>query len=142
MTKQLETQFQHLEAEFKNVFPKGFFEMYTVSTGRLYIKLGLIDDINVVANHIRENDPMYHVFWVDQQNDQLLTEELTGGLSCDPLSNYYAMSITKTKFRKASGDFNKVNKHLVKWFNTLKSIVVANKDTIYGRHNFESYITQ
>ena len=95
-------------------------------------------------NKIINNDPLYHIIFVIDCNDgKFYVESTLSGLYVNPREEYLAMSCVKTKMRKKTGTPEQVEKHLNKWLDNLKQIVVENKHDIYGGlDKYQKYIVE
>ena len=95
-------------------------------------------------NKIINNDPMYHIiFVIDCKDGKFHVESTLSGLYVNPREEYLAMSCVKTKMRKKTGTPEQVEKHLNKWLDNLKQIVVENKNDIYGGlDKYQKYIVE
>ena len=95
-------------------------------------------------NKIINNDPLYHIIFVIDCNDgKFYVESTLSGLYVNPREEYLAMSCVKTKMRKKLGTPEQVEKHLNKWLDNLKQIVVENKHDIYGGlDKYQKYIVE
>ena len=131
---------------FRKHFPNGYFwaaEQKGFGGKIISINLGLIHDQKDCANNIRENDPMMHKMIIHGKGDSFnhdknVFESLTSGLSIDPEpGSFYAMGRVKTKPRKVTGNLDKIEKALVKFFDKLAKTVKENKDKIYGREKLD-----
>ena len=143
--KELQAEMQdsldRIEKSYKKVFPNGYFNIgITGSFDKpyMYIKFGLIDNINDVANKIRQNDPMYSsmIGHDISPTEKFTIEMLQAGLSLNPKAgSYLAMDRVKTSMRKSSGTIEKLEKTLATYFKKLGGIVKDNQDNIYGDVN-------
>ena len=95
-------------------------------------------------NKIINNDPMYHIiFVIDCKDGKFHVESTLSGLYVNPREKYLAMSHIKTGLRKKTGTIDQVEKHLVKWIDNLKQLVVDNKHDIYGGlDKYQNYIVE
>lgn len=132
------------QKDFKQVFP------YSVISTRNAI---LFDSNKIISftlaqredypNGIINNDPLHTTFMLSDNNDGTFTvEHVQGALYVNPREKHLAMSHVKTRLTKKTGKEEQVIKHLTKWINKVKSIVVENKHDIYGGlKKYERYIT-
>lgn len=134
----------NIEASFKTYFPLGYINIVNESDDRerIQVFIGLIGNVADVSNGIVQNDPMRHEFIVEQKDDKLVAVKWYGDLSCkpvDPLS-LVAIESINTKFRKTTGDVDKICKMYDKWFKQLKELVVKHKDNIHNVKMYQKYI--
>ena len=132
----------NIESSFKKHFPNGYINIYNRDQEKVDIQfyIGLIGNKNDINNGIRENDPMHHLFVIRQKEDKLIADMLFGGLSCKPTNPLYAMDNVKTKFRKTTGDSNKICTTYDKWFKKLKELVIEQGSNIYKAEVYQKYI--
>jgi hypothetical protein len=132
-----------IEASFKAQFPKGYCNISKrngLAGEQINLTIGLVDDIDVVTCKIRENDPMIHKFLIFINGDNLEAVSVMGSLAVKPVDNFYAMNFVKTKFRKTTGNADKISKMYAKWFKTLRSIVNEQGDNIYKSEQYKDFI--
>jgi hypothetical protein len=83
-------------------------------------------------NNIIQNDVMYHVITLHAENDKIQLELQTGGLSVKPKQSYLACTVLKTNLRKKTGTESQLINHFNKWVDNLKTMVIENKNDLYG----------
>lgn len=130
---------EKIAAEFKAVFPNGWFRASREALGGkgVYIYFGAIDDVKSMG--YRENDPMHHVVHVSLGPKGWVVELGSGGklyLRPAPGSNF-AMDSVKIGFRKISGDDKKVVAGLTKYFAKAREVFDENAENVYGRARYD-----
>lgn len=135
MTNQNQQIIDRIKAAFLHHFPKGYvYAAEQTFCGEKYIsvRIGLIGDLDRVTNKIRENDPMYHSWVINIEDDKYIAELSVGSLSVEPPEgSFHAMGAVGTGWRKTSGDASRVIKAYERFFLKLFDIVQANKTKIY-----------
>jgi len=132
-----------IKTNFLEQFPNGYCSI-GMSKGlcenTIRLSIGIVGDIKDVTSQIRENDPMYHTFLIFTKDGALSAELCHGRLSVKTTNPFYAMESVKTKFRKTSGNEDKISKMYAKWFVNLKAIVTQQGDNIYSAEKYQAYI--
>jgi hypothetical protein len=135
----------HFQADFKQVFPNSptgvTNSVFGLSTRFISFTLAQKEDY---PNSIINNDPLHTSFSLTVNADGSYTVEHTqGALYVNPRERFIAMSSIKTRLTKKTGNEDQVIKHLTKWINKVKSIVVENKNDIYGGlEKYQKYIVE
>jgi hypothetical protein len=124
-----------IEQSFLSKFPNGYFSVYQAALGNNhnFVRLGLIGKTELCSNKIRENDPMHTVLSIQQYDDQITVNLISGGLSLNPeKGSYYAMNTIKLPFRKFTVKNEKeLLTKMDKFFVKLRSFVDEHKAEIY-----------
>jgi len=140
----MQTFIDQLKSSFLTQFPNGYCNIGVqkggLMPGTIGISIGLVGDLDVVSNGIRENDPMMHKFLIFNKNGVLSAELCHGSLKVKPTSKYYAMESVKTGFRKTTGDQAKLLRMYTKFFSKLKNTVIEQGDNIYKSDIYQDYI--
>ena len=132
-----------IKANFYKQFPNGFCQVGMnkgLCENTIGVSIGLVGDLKAVTSQIRHNDPMYHTFLIFIKDDVLSAELCHGSLKVKPSNRMYAMESVKTKFRKTTGNEDKISKMYAKWFVNLKAIVTEQGDNIYSAEQYKDYI--
>ncbi len=133
-----------LESKFKSQFPNSYIKitksaLFNPDKPSCVIYLALKN--SNWPNNIIQNDVMYHVITLHPENDKIQLELQTGGLSVKPKQSYLACAILKTNLRKKTGTESQVLSHFNKWIDNLKTMVIENKNDLYGiAHDYHDFI--
>lgn len=137
-----------VEAEFKKVFPNGFFIARPLPLGGdVGITMSLTGDVADCPARLRDNDRMMMTFafhtlkFGDQENCDytLLMEPYRSYINTIPESKYYAMGKEKIKTRKTNNTLDKLLVTVKKYINTAGKQVLdlKAKNEIYQQENIK-----
>lgn len=123
---------------FKEKFPNGHIALNCrIGFGNeptLSISLGLIKDVKDCSNAIRHNDPMHHVFMIFTEPSGVFEASTTiSGLYVNPpKDSYLVMQSIKTKYRKTTGNSEKLLKAFKQFIRRLRVLVDTERENIYA----------
>lgn len=137
---ELEMIAKSVKSSFEQQFPNGWIVSRVVKGlggPQVYVSLGIISDRSELISQIIDNDPAFHSFLVfDESNGKYEARNIRGDISINPVEKYLAMSTVKTKFRKTTGNVDKIIRTFDKFFVNLKQLVKDNEDNIYQRGKY------
>ena len=129
--------------KFTQQFPNSMIQVSTASLSHDKVIRFTLAQPEDYPNNIINNDPLYHLIFVGCKGDKFEVECTLGGLYVNPREKYLAMSHIKTGMKKKTGTTEQVERHLNKWLDNLKQIVVDNKHDIYGGlDKYQKYIVE
>jgi len=135
--KELHDKIKH---EFKTVFPNGWMASHVghgLNGKNIYIQFGLVDR-EQLSSKILNNDPVHHKFLIFADTDKLESNCLQSGISINPeAGSYMAMGTVKTKYRKTTGNHNRILKSFKTFFPRVKQLVTENEANIYQREKYD-----
>lgn len=124
---------------YSDLFPNGWINIQLntgMSNDSISISLGIISNRADQSSQIVDNDPMLHSFFFHPDPKGWQVETCRSGISINPIEQYYAMSTVKTKFRKTTGNNEKLYKTFDRFFKRLKDLLNEHQSNIYGRSHY------
>lgn len=142
-----------LESSFKAKFPKSYFSSHlrsSLGSTGLLIDLMICGSPDECPNKINLNDPMFHRITIngfDKAGNVVgpltLSKAIGGTLSLTAApGSGLAIDSKKLGFASKTGTAEEIAKHLDKYFEKAKLVLMKNLDSIYGTEEFRSYIKQ
>ena len=133
-----------MQAKFLELFPNSHFDIGRGALGgalgnSLCVSFTLLQRDDYPFKIIN-NDPMYHIIFIDTEGDKYNVSTTLSGLYLKPTNTMYAFDVVKTKMRKKVGTVEQVNKHVAKWLDGLKATVVENKGNFKCEFDRDHYI--